>query len=1363
MSKTAFLKSIFSFCIFLFFTNPDVWAEAGDLVWKYRTNAQILTSPAIGINGTIYFCSYDDYFYAINTDGTLKWKFKTEYIREDLRVLNNSPTIGSDGTIYFGAHYTYLYALNTDGIQKWRFIVKGGILASSPAIDSEGNIYFGSYDYGLYSLTPEGTINWRYQMNLGNDRIWYSSPAISLDGTIYVGSRDSYFYAFNADGTRKWTFKTGGCIDSSPAIDSYGTVYFASDDNFLYALNPDGTQKWKYNIGYYNCESVSPVIGNDNIIYMGSEDGYLYAFYTNGTIKWRYQTEGSIKSSAVVCSDGNIYIGSNDTYLYALGPDGSLRWKYKTNSAIEASPTINPQGIIYVASTDGYLYAIDSGTQSGIYQGSWPKFHSNIRNTGRISNFSVSSSYIEITGVPLNGSGSETFYIKNVGPTTISIDSIFTNNELFSIETYSSEIPPFENVEVIVTFKPETYDDVSSDIIITLNTNDIIYIYAYGSISKPKIDVSTDLVDFGYVNINDTATDAFIIKNEGETDLTIYQIISDNPELIIEPNSFIVAPSDSESIIVTLYPQNIGRISTNITIESNDPNRNKVTLLTQYIGFEKDLSQIQLNCMFSVVDAFNGTVHIEEVLTGNALKEMQNIDFFIKNFNIYDIEFSNEDGTIFDYENWEENFQNYFRVQSNNSSEIRIKCDFVMEYIVPYDEYAVHAGSKDSLLNEYLGKALGARFFIISPTEISVIPEVTFYLPNEWKVLSENFNYGDYLHYNFNNIYAPVMMGNFEIFEKTILGTKFILPFYKYDEYIPKVNIEFGFSIFEYFTNILGPYKKAEKISIGSAGLFDNPLLSYYEPLSYEYDLENYDLNNLLLFPHSLAIDFLPYTIGGESWFGEGYTAYYQIASLYESGNASLKLFYKSLQTSKYNYDNIIYGNAEEVSLHDSDTISSSNVSLCWQIKEDKGTLVTFLLDKKIREITSNTKNINDFSRYIYKKYFNEKYINNFDDYEMLNSINTFIGNDFTDFFNRYIFGLDKLPLDDYLIDNDGDGLLNFTEDNIGTDKDVSDNDSDGINDALESYYYFTDPFNESSFPNISKKTYKNYNKKIASVNKKESSFIVVDGYGDDWNNIPVLAHDPDMDFGGFEYDDADIQNIKTYRDNDDLYIYIDFYAGNSRTIAYDLLFDTKGSPQFDYALRYDIFGNTFLYNIYSRNPEDLINYYPFGIREVSGACKDVLEVSIPLFLFGSTTSLINVEVKTVDCIQVSTVNSPSVANARELPYIVGDTANFSILLVTIVENRPLEFHISPPFPNPFNPYTIIQYQLPIECYVEFTIYDILGRKVAILEDKKMDAGVHQTIWNGKSENGRDVGSGVYLYRVKAGKYVKHGKMLLLR
>ncbi|MBN2069902.1 MAG: T9SS type A sorting domain-containing protein [Candidatus Krumholzibacteriota bacterium] len=84
-------------------------------------------------------------------------------------------------------------------------------------------------------------------------------------------------------------------------------------------------------------------------------------------------------------------------------------------------------------------------------------------------------------------------------------------------------------------------------------------------------------------------------------------------------------------------------------------------------------------------------------------------------------------------------------------------------------------------------------------------------------------------------------------------------------------------------------------------------------------------------------------------------------------------------------------------------------------------------------------------------------------------------------------------------------------------------------------------------------------------------------------------------------------------------------------------------------------------------------------------------------------------------------------------------------------------------FPNPFNPSTVISFNLPVRTDVAIDIFDIAGRKVRALDCGVLTAGLKSVRWNGVSDNGDKVSSGVYFYRLTAGKEQITRKMILMR
>lgn len=93
----------------------------------------------------------------------------------------------------------------------------------------------------------------------------------------------------------------------------------------------------------------------------------------------------------------------------------------------------------------------------------------------------------------------------------------------------------------------------------------------------------------------------------------------------------------------------------------------------------------------------------------------------------------------------------------------------------------------------------------------------------------------------------------------------------------------------------------------------------------------------------------------------------------------------------------------------------------------------------------------------------------------------------------------------------------------------------------------------------------------------------------------------------------------------------------------------------------------------------------------------------------------------------------------------------------------PETFHVSQNFPNPFNPETTIKYQIPEAELVTISVYNIFGQLVTTLVNNEQSAGYYTIKWRGENDYGVRVSSGVYIYLIKAGDYIRSRKMILLR
>lgn len=93
----------------------------------------------------------------------------------------------------------------------------------------------------------------------------------------------------------------------------------------------------------------------------------------------------------------------------------------------------------------------------------------------------------------------------------------------------------------------------------------------------------------------------------------------------------------------------------------------------------------------------------------------------------------------------------------------------------------------------------------------------------------------------------------------------------------------------------------------------------------------------------------------------------------------------------------------------------------------------------------------------------------------------------------------------------------------------------------------------------------------------------------------------------------------------------------------------------------------------------------------------------------------------------------------------------------------PREFAVAQNYPNPFNPSTKIKYQLPARSPVKLAVYNVLGQQVRLLVNETLNAGYHEVAWDGRSDAGAPLASGVYIYRFQAGGFQKVQKMVLLK
>jgi len=416
-----------------------------NLNWVYVTEPINHSAPAIADDGTIYIGtsrqnSPQSSLYALNSDGTLKWRYQFPSSEE----ADGSPVIGPSGNIYITTEkyiieadcsYT-LYKFDGQGVLQWTNTYESSVQQNyspdcTPAVSSTEVLYV-SGKISVFAINSSGSLIWTYTPS-DNSSKDFITPQIGPSGTIYAHA-GLQLHAINPDGSEKWTNNVGGrAVFYSPvAIGTDETIYFGKGaagvdyDESIYALNSAGTLLWSVSSEGLGI-SAPPIIGEDGTIYVGTtakgtiqqdgQSGIFFAINPNGTKKWSYDTSavlneifpdgrGDIYAAAIIDASGTVYFGNEGQILFAMNPDdGSVITSYSmyelsprssgSSSFVRNSFSMTTDGKILAADyyhyyatseagdiQEGAVYQLDVGG-SGLGNTPWPKFQNNNMNTGR--------------------------------------------------------------------------------------------------------------------------------------------------------------------------------------------------------------------------------------------------------------------------------------------------------------------------------------------------------------------------------------------------------------------------------------------------------------------------------------------------------------------------------------------------------------------------------------------------------------------------------------------------------------------------------------------------------------------------------------------------------------------------------------------------------------------------------------------------------------------------------------------------------------------------------------------------------------------------------------------------------------------
>lgn len=316
-----------------------------ELIWKYKVGGPDISGAVIE-DRTLFIGSDDKKIYAIDaTSGELRWSYP---------VFGKVYTPAAKSGMVFAASFdNYIYALDFNGNLKWTHNTGSSI--SSPPVVYDNRLY-GGFDRNIYAIfISNGSLNWKYT----TDGIIESTPSIA-QGVVYVGSNDNNLYALDAENKDLiWKYSTQGSLSSSPSVIK-GNVLIGSKDTGVYAIDSkDGELRWSEKTGDW--VTSSPAIFQ-NSVYIGSDDNMLYSFnIDSGDVIWKFKTGDRIESNPVATND-LVYAGSMDGSIYALTHDGTLANKYTLGSGIKSLSL--SENILFAVSYDGYIYAFGTAEKT---------------------------------------------------------------------------------------------------------------------------------------------------------------------------------------------------------------------------------------------------------------------------------------------------------------------------------------------------------------------------------------------------------------------------------------------------------------------------------------------------------------------------------------------------------------------------------------------------------------------------------------------------------------------------------------------------------------------------------------------------------------------------------------------------------------------------------------------------------------------------------------------------------------------------------------------------------------------------------------------------------------------------------------
>jgi len=296
----------------------------GNKLWEHHFDDDLYyvgleTSSVIASDGTIYTTGYWGYnkyvlVYAFTSEGRLKWKYKIPHV-----IIQMGLNVGINNVLYICTNDQYLYAINPDGTLKFSKYLEetGGPTYGSVSFSNDGQtMYMSTINYVLVAYDLDGNLKWKFMENNQNPRGWFT-PLVDSYGNIFiVGS--SGLYSVSPEGDLLWKNDSDGA-GSEICMDNKGYIYAISYLRELLSFDYCGHLRWKRQLDSWHSMYL-PIVDKDGDIYVCDEEytrvdsnaeRKIWSYSSNGDLNWKITLKGFYtRGCPAIDADGRMYVAN---------------------------------------------------------------------------------------------------------------------------------------------------------------------------------------------------------------------------------------------------------------------------------------------------------------------------------------------------------------------------------------------------------------------------------------------------------------------------------------------------------------------------------------------------------------------------------------------------------------------------------------------------------------------------------------------------------------------------------------------------------------------------------------------------------------------------------------------------------------------------------------------------------------------------------------------------------------------------------------------------------------------------------------------------------------------------------------------